>query len=225
MRRQDLIIAVKNVQEGLQKSEIPKALDLILRSDSDHRSPDVLFSLQQWAIFTSNCGRNEKIVLEILGLDQLATPQMWQKLLYAKRTEMGADFFHLTQTVRFTSTYLDKIVDLIQPEGIRKLEARPNGVKDQLLSVIVLENQNQFSTPLRLSEMLTSITLIYDVIADLENINPNTLSVVACDSGSDKSFDFLGVAKAMAGLKDVLLGLWDRIFSSKSTELHSILTS
>jgi hypothetical protein len=100
--------------------------------------------------------------------------------------------------LQFVMLYLGKLTDLIKPDAIKSLEQRSNK-SDEILSVIVIENENQHSKPERLSEALMSISLLYGVVADLEGINQNTLSVITCDSGSDKSFDFLGAAKAVAG--------------------------
>jgi len=44
----------------------------------------------------------------------------------------------------------------------------------------------------------------------MENQPENTLSVVACDSGSDKSFDLLGAAKIITCVKELILSVWDR---------------
>ena len=35
--------------------------------------------------------------------------------------------------------------------------------------------------------------------------------VIACDSGSDKSFDFLGVATVIECVKELILSLWNRV--------------
>ena len=35
--------------------------------------------------------------------------------------------------------------------------------------------------------------------------------LLACDSGSDKSFDFLGLAKLVEMVKEIILSLWDRV--------------
>ena len=87
----------------------------------------------------------------------------------------------------------------------------PKAFKDKaLLSVIVIEENNQFSSPARLIKALESISNLYSVIATIEDENENELIVLACDSGSDKSFDFLGLAKITEQVKDLIIAIWDR---------------
>lgn len=37
------------------------------------------------------------------------------------------------------------------------------------------------------------------------------LSVIGCDSGSDKSFDFLGAAEIVNCVKDIILSFWNKV--------------
>ena len=52
---------------------------------------------------------------------------------------------------------------------------------------------------------------MYEGCARIHKENENGLSVVAIDSGGDKSFDFLGVAKVMEEIRQIVLDLWDRV--------------
>ncbi len=51
---------------------------------------------------------------------------------------------------------------------------------------------------------------MYSVFATLEGHSDSDLSVLACDSGSDKSFDFLGIAKLMEEVRKLVVAIWDR---------------
>src|SRR5438874_445310 len=53
----------------------------------------------------------------------------------------------------------------------------------------------------------------------MESVAENTLIVLACDSGSDKSFDLLGAAKVIAGVKELILSLWDRIVFYREAQI------
>ncbi|GAB2603739.1 hypothetical protein [Spirosoma areae] len=48
----------------------------------------------------------------------------------------------------------------------------------------------------------------------------NDLSVIAIDSGSDKSFDFLGAAKVMTALKELIIDLWDKVVFYRERKLY-----
>ena len=53
--------------------------------------------------------------------------------------------------------------------------------------------------------------LIYIVLwLLLKKESEGDLIVLACDSGSDKSFDFLGLAKVMKEVKEIIIAIWDR---------------
>ncbi|MEZ0610150.1 hypothetical protein ACAW74_16660 [Fibrella sp. WM1] len=67
---------------------------------------------------------------------------------------------------------------------------------------------------------LSSVNLFYETIAQILGHNENDLSVVAIDSGSDKSFDFLGAAKVVTSLKELIIGLWDRVIFYREKKLH-----
>jgi hypothetical protein len=52
---------------------------------------------------------------------------------------------------------------------------------------------------------------LYDSFAEIYQESSSELIVLACDSGSDKSFDFMGAAKVVECIKDTLLALWDKV--------------
>lgn len=91
----------------------------------------------------------------------------------------------------------------------------------KLLSVLVIEEPGRFSTAERLSQVLISIGLLYEACATIEGLSPQELSVVACDSGSDKSFDLLGVAKAIDSVKDIIVSIWDRVVFFKERKMET----
>ena len=79
-----------------------------------------------------------------------------------------------------------------------------------LLTVLLIEDEGQFSSPLRLVYVLKAISSLYSVVATLEGQGESDLTVLACDSGSDKSFDFIGLAKLMEEVRIIILSIWDR---------------
>lgn len=56
-----------------------------------------------------------------------------------------------------------------------------------------------------------SIQGFYEVSADILHLNQNTISVISCDSGSDKAFDFLGLAKAIEMVKETIIAFWNKL--------------
>ena len=140
--------------------------------------------------------------------------------------------FDMHQNVTFTITQLPKFLTLIEQDYIQSIKHNDNEMPEELkgkllLSVLIVENNNQFSSPIRLTKALESISNLYSVCAKLENENENDLIVLACDSGSDKSFDFLGLAKVTEQVKDIIVTIWDkRVFHRQKhvSESLSLIT-
>jgi hypothetical protein len=164
--------------------------------------------------------------LELLELIKLEEPEVLATLITKEGKNFGPQIFGLYHTLNLAGSHLLKIANLIRPEALRKLDELEATSKDarlkdkELLSIIIIEDENQFSTPEKLAQVLTSVSELYEVCLALEerearSHKDESIIVIACDSGSDKSFDFLGVANAIAGLKDIFHGLYDRIFFRK----------
>lgn len=92
------------------------------------------------------------------------------------------------------------------------------------VSLVVLEDRGQGSKPTRLIKVLEGISALYEAHTRVLSLPADTLIVTTCDSGSDKAFDFLGLAKAIQALKETILSLWDRIFSFRERKLSATLS-
>jgi len=101
-------------------------------------------------------------------------------------------------------TTANKVIEAIKEENIRYKNF-------SVLSVTVFEQSDRFSSPMRLVNVLESVSLFYEACSLMGDDSPDTLSVIACDSGSDKSFDFLGIAKVMECVTKLIESLWDRV--------------
>jgi len=80
-----------------------------------------------------------------------------------------------------------------------------------LLTAIIAEDDSQFSNTTRIVYALESVNSFYEVWSELLKGEEIELVVVGCDSGSDKSFDFLGGAEIVNGVRETILQIWDRI--------------
>ena len=65
------------------------------------------------------------------------------------------------------------------------------------------------------------MTELYQGFAQMFDESPDSLTVLSCDSGSDKSFDFLGVAKVMEQIRELIIALWDRVVFFKEKRLEA----
>jgi hypothetical protein len=123
------------------------------------------------------------------------------------------DAYMMADRIRFAITHLPFVASLLEREIVDQSEIANQELVDSgmdTLSILLVEDEGQRSTPDRLILALQGVTEIYQAIATMEGVAHSDLAVLAIDSGSDKSFDFLGLAKVMAIAKETLIAVWDR---------------
>ena len=97
----------------------------------------------------------------------------------------------------------------------------------EILTVILTEEDRNFSSPERITVILDSISKLYSAVAELKGLKAGDLSVLSCDSGSDKSFDFLGAGKVISEVRLLIMDIWDRRVAHKNkntTEFIDIIS-
>jgi hypothetical protein len=173
---------------------------------------------QKYMIATNTYGDDLKYVCKIVKIDSLLDVSFWQHIFKSEiieNIENIEDIHRMLQNLKFATNQLPKILSLIEQDYITGIKNKDSNVPEELkgkslLTVLIVEEEGQFSSPLRLKSALGAITELYSVIATLEKENESDLIVLACDSGSDKSFDFLGLAKLMEEVKEIIITIWDR---------------
>jgi len=130
--------------------------------------------------------------------------------------------------IRFNINEVPKIINLLERDVDRYATEKvvEKARNRAVLSTLVIEERG-FSSPERICMLMTSVKLLYDVCAEIDQVSPKDLCVISCDSGSDKSFDFLGVAKIIEQIRKIILDLWDRVvfYREKKLETHLDLLS
>jgi hypothetical protein len=165
---------------------------------------------QRYAVVSATYGPAELAVLEILGLSSLLDASVWESF-----TGETPQLWDLNWHIRNAKDLIPRIVKLVEPEGIAALKAKAADLPEQLrgkekISVILAEDTNEFSNPKRIVYGIEAISSLYTVFARISKTDDD-LIVLSCDSGSDKSFDFLGAAQLVQNVKDTILALWDRV--------------
>jgi len=218
MRREELIRAVENIRKALKASGLRLSLEEIFgHRDSQKFDPVVyLKAFKEYSIVAEGFGPAERELIGILDLQSLEEMPFWSSLFGPDEAKRTTETYKVLNRVIFAEDNLPKISRMVQQKALLSFAesaAQPGSFYHgkELLSVIMIEEGPVFSTPIRLSEVLVSVSLLYEASAIIEEIRPEGLSVVACDSGSDKSFDFLGIAKVIECVKGIILSLWDRI--------------
>lgn len=217
MRRIELVKAVEEVLQTINESRLQESIETTMEAYNKDK-PGSMFvrlfdALKKYSIGAHSFSPAAKSIANIFGLDEIERTDLWAQIHEPDgRGIMG----HMHRTLVFATDYLPKLIPLFQQESLQSL-AQPS--KDSnldskgkgVLSVIVFEQDDRLSSPTRLANVLDSITLFYETCALMNDYSAQELSVLACDSGSDKSFDFLGAAKVIECVKELILSLWDRV--------------
>jgi hypothetical protein len=225
MRRLDIINAVANVQRAFKESKISSFL---LPGPNDRNDPEALMeSYQIFSRYYDTFGEIEKKILDVFDLTGIENPKLWAKLLTGEKPEAREKGRPFYRGVIYMNDYLGKIVDLLKQDNLEYIKHEQNITvsnlyteNKSLITVILPETEKEVSNPERLIKILESINLFYKTLASIFGKPEHDLSVVAIDSGSDKSFDFLGAAKVVSAVKELIIELWDRIVFYREKKMH-----
>ena len=141
-----------------------------------------------------------------IAMPSIFEPEFWIHLEEMPRRRQ------MTSQMRRTTALMDNLVSLLVRE--------PPSHGEQLTIVFLEESEELRSSPQRLVAGLVSIESLYAAVAEIEGENANTIEVRSCDSGSDKSFDLLGLAKVINGIKEILIEGWDRMVFHREKALE-----
>lgn len=222
MRRSEIIEGATQIIEAINESNLIENLSLIFgsREKQSENANLVMQSIKSYFSKAQNFNSSAQQLIEILELNDLENPKFW----VAITTASGAGVAHnIYSNIIFATNYLPVIIRLLDREYLNTAanNTEPiisNGKEMKLLSVTVFESNNRFSSPQRLVNVLESVNGFYTACAYINDESPDTLSVVGCDSGSDKSFDFLGVAKVIECVTQLIENLWDRVVFYKEKQ-------
>lgn len=218
MRKADLISGVEQVSRALTESGLELPLVEVARLGY-RREPvpgelltRLLGALRDYGLLANRFTRPARMLAEQMGITPLEHADTWSLLIAAENRAQEA--FAYAERVRFATQYLPRVSGLLAQAGIPSVDAARRGDVQSgadVLTVQVIESPRRFSTPTRLAMLLDSLDLIYGACAVLEGAEPGGLSVIACDSGSDKTFELMGAAPVIAAVRALLLSVWDRV--------------
>lgn len=223
MTRSEIINGANELRSALVDTRVAPLLGSLQKKGEDSaRSTQVLEALKQYAIRAHTFSPATRTLAEIFELDPLEVTDLWLRFL---------DSSPATSTMRrriaFAVANLPPIVQMLEPEIFSRLRTKEQEASPyknmRILSLTVFEPENLFSSPLRLANVLEAMNHFYSACALMEDESPSNLSVVACDSGSDKSFDFLGIAKVMDCVERLIGTIWDRAFFFRERQFEERL--
>lgn len=214
MLRKDLIAGVFDVAELLERANVLQALINSTRGGKEGTAV-IVGTLQALSRAEPSLSPAALEVIQIFGLADIFSTELWQRIISEDVERSRERTIELRYAVRAAISQLPSVVSLLlrSSDQVEQSAVGDEGGAssgESKLTLILPEGQSQ-SSPRRLILALESIEGFYHVICTLRGANPDTLAIAACDSGSDKMFDFTGLDGVMRELKETLLGVWDRI--------------
>ncbi|CAK8719639.1 MAG: hypothetical protein CDV28_101186 [Candidatus Electronema aureum] len=216
MLRKEILRATSNVLAALEETGFVLLFESLLPGKEKDKKDKLLPAFSHYIKLYEQFGDTEKMLLSILDLDRLHNTDFWTNLMTVEGNKMLNEIIDTFQAIQFAQEHLPKILKLIERESDTKAadnkKSEANASADELgqLCVTVIEDRDK-STPERLVLVLQSIDGLYRACAFLAGEQETGLSVESCDSGSDKAFDFLGAAKIVESVKEIILSFWDRV--------------
>jgi len=222
MRRSDLVVSSKRVLadlEALWASDFYKSLMGPTGSRGDGMLATGIGAYTDFLLSAGRYNNDDLEVLSKLGLDHLLDTQFWGEILDAKEGNVPRTSFF---ALRFAVETFPRFIELIETKAVQ-LKREANEVSDEnaVLTLILPESNEHFSSPQRLVLALQSIEEIYGAVALLHNHSESDLRLIGCDSGSDKSFDFLGAAALVREVREIIFQTWDRISMHRHLQLEA----
>lgn len=219
MRRSVLKSGVERVLNDLTESKVQAVFDEFLESlrhDSAKTFKPDLSIFRFLAVAFAGYGEAERELIKILELEDLYSPEFWMLLSQAKESGGPAPVFEVRGAVNSALRFLPRVMRLLRQDSVDSVLAGSQNLPDalrgqELFTVLIPENPNQYSSPKRISYTIDSVNDFYWIVATLLGRGAEDITVIACDSGSDKSFDFTGFPQVIQGVREIILSIWDRV--------------
>ncbi len=222
MRRIDLINGTTEIIEALVKNNIVPVLRSTFdrsKSDEDSGKPSIsaLEAFKGYSLAASKFSTAARQLVAIFGLSDLEDPRLWSSVFTSTSSSnrgITGEIFSLFQRVEFAIDTAPLVLGLIEQSSsdvAKKSFQASNHVDAGVVSVVIVEDDAEPSSVERIANILEGMETLYQSCAAINHIQVTSLQLVACDSGSDKTFDFLGHGKVIECAKNVFFQLWDRV--------------
>ena len=223
MRRKQLIETISRIQQAITDSELLERLHvrIVALRKPGKKVPnvgDLLAALNQFSIRMSKLTDAEKEVLKTLDLHHLNDPKNWPKLISTDHPDLLKSVFSNLRRLRASLQYFQRVITLGHDE-FKILET-----EDETISILILPDENTKDTPKKVASILESVQQLYNCFATLENIDePEALTIMALDSGSEKAIELQGDSKILEKMKELLYGVWMQVLPSHNQYLSEQL--
>jgi hypothetical protein len=218
MRRKEIIEASQKILSAIRESHIIEAFDKTLRegpSEGEAFNAYLMSRLHEYSLLAKDYGPVEKQIADILHLSSITDSDKWPEVIYTKEGRPGT-IFVWNRNLYFAINYLPLFLRLIEPGYLaitqKSAEELPDEYKGKaLLTTILIEDSTHPPTADRIVDLVSSIYSLYETSSTILKHPIVHLTMVGCDSGGEKTFDFLGAAGIIQMVKEIIISLWDRI--------------
>lgn len=212
MLRTEMNAGLKNILDALEKSEVSEVLESAVRREGNIEKNVALGAYVRYMQLFQKFGRVERSLLKTLDLESIHEIGLWATIIASDESSSRTDIHQVYNNMRFFQNHVPKILHLLERETDTWPEKAGAAGQAELamLNVIVIEDKKT-SAPSRIVLMLEAVQGLYEAAAAVVEQPLGDLCLVSCDSGSDKSFDFLGLAKIVQCVKEVVLSFWDKV--------------
>lgn len=219
MRRIQIAESVFTIINSIETSDLAKALSDSRESFSPGRreAPNIdtrlLIALNHFNNSYMQFNEIELQIADIMSLNGIALPENWSALITPP--DDPSELYKATNLIRFALSHLPLIAKIIAPSYIKiSTDAEFVIIKEEnqeVFSVILYDNSTFPFTTDRFIALFSSLSSLYEVASSIQQTEVPPLLLQNCDSGNEKSFDFLGTAKTIQMVKEIILSMWDRI--------------
>lgn len=215
MRRAEIIEGARQIYEAIEGNQLREVFFESLRTQATPQTHESLLSVyRSYSLVAQNFTSAAKEMLQILELEFLEEASFWAAMMNAGGTDAAPLRIRKTLSAMASAVeFLPQLSRLVESDsGKIRASIASNGSSEQaVISILLEEPDEQLSSPTRLITLLNGVQQLYESCATILDVPAQDLSVLACDSGSDMSFDFLGNAEAINSMKEIVFSARDRL--------------
>jgi len=226
MKRTEIIEAGKKILDAIQESQIYEAFEKTLREgppEGETFNAYLMSRLHEYSLLAKDYGPVEEKIADILHLNSIADSEKWPEVVYTREGRPGTIYLW-NRYLYFAVNYLPLFLELLKPDYLVAARKSPEELPDEyrgkaLLTTILIEDSKHPPTTDRVVDLISSVSSLYDTSSTLLKHPTVHLTMAGCDAGSEKTFEFLGAAKVMEMVKEIILSLWDRIMFFRERQI------
>jgi hypothetical protein len=223
MRKTDIYIAARRISRAIEESGLSKLFDTLL--DPDHKLPEpteVIEAFRRYTVATHDFGPNEEKMLRVFQLSSLSDSEFWASVI-SKGSEKRKELIRsIAENWHLYSDMIPKFIDLITPERNIFSDLEGGAEKDGSIcvAVVLLESPEMDSPPERIAELMRSVRLMHDALAQIYELKRGDLTVTFCDSGSTKEFIFATSKEVARHLRELFKAAIELFLFHKERKLE-----